>query len=112
MTDPAARGQEGPIAPAHRIDIAGSSGYVGRLSANQLAGAGPRCRPWPGTRTPVPTGERISAVTVDVADPGATARALPGADAACSVVHAIPGGTGFEARDRELAVTVGSTAVA
>jgi len=58
----------------------------------------------------LPAGERISVVTVDVADPEATAQALAGADAAYYLVHAMAGGTGFEARDRELAVAFGRAA--
>ncbi len=75
---------------------------------------------WPGPATrclalarhpdTLPTGERITAVAVDVADPVATARALAGADAAYYLVHAMAGGTGFEARDRELAAAFGRAA--
>jgi len=115
MTDPAgtgagAMGRRGPIAPASRIAIAGASGYVGRLLADRLAGAGHQVLALarhPGT---LPTGDRISAVAVDVADPEATARALAGADAAYYLVHAMAGGTGFEARDRELAAAFGRAA--
>ncbi len=115
MTDPAgtgagATGRRGPIAPASRIAIAGASGYVGRLLTDRLAGAGHEVlglARHPGT---LPTGERISAVAVDVADPEATARALAGADAAYYLVHAMAGGTGFETRDRELAAAFGRAA--
>ncbi len=115
MTDPVeagtgGTGQEGSVTPASRIAIAGASGYVGRLLANRLAGAGHQVSALarhPGT---LPTGERIEAVVVDVADPVATARALAGADAAYYLVHAMAGGTGFEARDRELAAAFGRAA--
>ena len=115
MTYPAetgtgAMGRRGSIIPASRIVIAGASGYVGRLLANQLSGAGHQVLALarhPGT---LPTGERITAVVVDVADPVATARALAGADAAYYLVHAMAGGTGFEARDRELAAAFGRAA--
>ena len=99
-------------APAGRIAIAGASGYVGRLLAKRLAGAGHEVVALgrhPGT---LPTGGRISAMAVDVADAGATAGALAGADAAYYLVHAMAGGTGFEARDRRLAVAFGEAAAA
>ena len=117
MTDPAGScagvmGQRGPIATASRIAIAGASGYVGRLLANQLGSADHQVLALGRHLGTLPTGERISAVTVDVADPEATARALAGADAAYYLVHAMAGGTGFEARDRELAATFGRAAKA
>ena len=115
MTEPAGScagvmGQRGPIAPASRIAIAGASGYVGRRLANQLGSADHQVLALGRHLGTLPTGERISAVAVDVADPQATARALSGADAAYYLVHAMAGGTGFEARDRELAVAFGRAA--
>ena len=98
--------------PSSRIAIAGASGYVGRLLANQLAGAGHQVLALARHPDTLPTGERISAVAVDVADPEATAHALAGADAAYYLVHAMAGGTGFEARDRELAAAFGRAAKA
>ncbi|HUY65395.1 MAG TPA: SDR family oxidoreductase [Acidimicrobiales bacterium] len=98
--------------PARRIAIAGASGYVGRLLAKQLAGAGHQVLALGRTPGTLPSGERISAVAVDVADAEATAAALAGADAAYYLVHAMAGGTGFEARDRRLAVAFGEAAKA
>ena len=60
------------------IAIAGASGYVGRLLANRLAGAGHQVLALARHPGALPTGERIEAVAVDVADPEATARALVG----------------------------------
>lgn len=97
---------------ASTIAIAGASGYVGRLLANKLAGSGHRVRALarhPGT---LPTDEGISAVGVDVADSMATARALDGIDAVYYLVHAMAGGTGFEARDQELSAAFGRAAEA
>ena len=75
---------------------------------------------WPGSVTgclalgrhpeTLPTGERISPIAVDVADPESTAHALAGADAVYYLVHAMAGGTGFEARDHELADAFGRAA--
>jgi uncharacterized protein YbjT (DUF2867 family) len=103
-------GQRGSITPASRIAIAGASGYVGRLLANQLAGAGHQVLALARHPRTLPTGERIAAVAVDVADPVATARALAGADAAYYLVHAMADGIGFEDRDRELAAAFGQAA--
>ncbi len=115
MTDPVAVGtgrrEEGRfIAPVSRIAIAGASGYVGRLLADRLAGAGHQVSVLGRHPDTLPTGDRISPVTVDVADPEGTARALAGADAAYYLVHAMADGTGFEARDRELAAAFGRAA--
>ena len=95
---------------ASRIAIAGASGYVGRLLANRLAGAGHQVLALARHPGNLPMGERISAATVVVADPVATASALAGADAAYYLVHAMAGGTGFEARDHELAAAFGRAA--
>lgn len=81
----------GADAASCRIVVAGASGYVGRLLANRLTGDGHQVlamarHPWN-----IRSGERISAVSVDVADPEATATALAGADAAYYLVHAMAG---------------------
>ena len=99
-------------APVSRIAIAGASGYVGRLLAHQLARAGHHVLALGRDPESLPTGERVSAVAVDVADPEATARALVGTDAAYYLVHAMAGGSGFEDRDRELATAFGRAAKA
>ena len=99
VTDAAATGQGDSIAPASRIAIAGASGYVGRLLANQLAGAGHQVTALARHPDTVPTGERITAVAVDVGDPIATARALSGMDVVYYLVHAMADGIGFEDRD-------------
>ena len=109
-TDAGAMGQRDSVTPASRIAIAGASGYVGRLLANRLAGAGHQVLALSRNAGALPTGDRIEAVAVDVADPVATARALAGAAAAYYLVHAMAGGTGFEARDRELAAAFGLAA--
>jgi uncharacterized protein YbjT (DUF2867 family) len=110
VTGAGTMGQRGSITPASRIAIAGASGYVGRLLANQLAGAGHQVLALARHPRTLPTGERIAAVAVDVADPVATARALAGADAAYYLVHAMADGIGFEDRDRELAAAFGQAA--
>ncbi|MGD0394978.1 MAG: SDR family oxidoreductase [Acidimicrobiales bacterium] len=118
MTDPVAIGAEStgqgvaPVAPVSRIAIAGAGGYVGRLLASRLAGSGHLVSALGRHPDTLPTGERISPVAVDVADPGSTAQALAGADAAYYLVHAMAGGTGFESRDRELADAFGRAAKA
>jgi uncharacterized protein YbjT (DUF2867 family) len=117
MTDPKTTETGGtdwlrPISSSSRIAIAGASGYVGRLLANQLAGAGHHVLALGRHPDTLPTGERISPVAIDVADSDATAHALAGVDAAYYLVHAMAGGTGFEARDRELAVAFGRAAKA
>ncbi len=98
------------IAPMSRIAIAGASGYVGRLLAYRLAGAGHQVSALGRHPDTLPTGERISAVPVDVADPESTVRALVGTETAYYLVHAMAGGSGFEARDRQLADTFGRAA--
>jgi uncharacterized protein YbjT (DUF2867 family) len=103
-------GQTGPVAQPSRIVIAGASGYVGRLLAHQLAGAGHQVSALGRNPDALPTGLRISPRTVDVADLESTALALAGADAAYYLVHAMADGTGFEARDRQLAETFGRAA--
>src|SRR5581483_7051698 len=95
---------------ASRIAIAGASGYVGRLLARRLAEDGHQVLALARNPRNLPTDARISAVAVDVADPKATARVLADADAAYYLVHAMAGGTGFEARDHQLAATFGRTA--
>ncbi len=115
MTDPVATaagtsGPRGLFAPASRIVIAGASGYVGRLLTEQLAGAGHQVSALGRHPETLPAGERITPMTVDVADPESAANALVGADAAYYLVHAMAGGTGFEDRDRELAETFGQAA--
>ena len=112
VIDAGTTGQRGSVTPSTRIAIAGASGYVGRLLAKQLAGAGHQVLALARHPDTLPAGERISAVTVDVADTEATARALAGADAAYYLVHAMAGGTGFEDRDRELAAAFGRAAKA
>jgi uncharacterized protein YbjT (DUF2867 family) len=101
----------GSLAPASRIVIAGASGYVGQLLAHRLAGAGHQVIALGRDPESLPAGDRISPVTVDVADPDSTTDALAGADAAYYLVHAMAGGTGFEARDRELAEAFGQAAL-
>jgi uncharacterized protein YbjT (DUF2867 family) len=101
----------GSLAPASRIVIAGASGYVGQLLAHHLAGAGHQVIALGRDPESLPGGDRISPVTVDVADPGSTADAVAGADAAYYLVHAMAGGTGFEARDRQLAEAFGRAAL-
>ena len=97
-------------APMSRIAIAGASGYVGRLLATRLAGAGHQVSALGRQPQTLPSGARICPVTVDVADAESTAHALAGADAAYYLVHAMAGGDGFEARDRELAEAFGAAA--
>ncbi len=96
--------------PAGRIAIAGASGYVGRLLAHRLAGAGHHVLALGRRPGDLPAGEGITALPVDVANPEATARALSGADAAYYLVHAMAGGSGFEGRDHELASAFGRAA--
>ncbi len=79
-------GRRGSTAPVSRIAIAGAGGYVGRLLANQLAGAGHRVSALGRHSGTLPTGEWISPVIVDVADPESTTHAMPGADAAYFLV--------------------------
>ena len=115
MTTPAVAGagairQRGSSAAASRIAIAGASGYVGRLLADRLAGAGHLVSALARSPGTLPAGQRISPVVADVADPVATARALEGADAVYYLVHAMAGGAGFEDRDRELAAALGRAA--
>ena len=105
-----ATGNGNPSASPSRVAIAGASGYVGRLLATRLSGAGHQVVALARHPDALPTGERISAVAVDVADPEATAVALAGADAAYYLVHAMAGGSGFEGRDRELAAAFGRAA--
>jgi uncharacterized protein YbjT (DUF2867 family) len=117
MTDPTETevGTEdwrGPIAPTSRIAIAGASGYVGGLLAHRIAGVGHQVLALARHPGSLPAGERITAVTVDVAEPAATADALAGVNAAYYLVHAMAGGTGFETRDRELAAAFGRAAAA
>jgi uncharacterized protein YbjT (DUF2867 family) len=88
---------------SHRIAIAGASGYVGQLLASRLAGDGHEVLALGRQASNLPSGERITAVSVDVSDTDAAAAALADADAAYYFVHALAGGSGFEARDRELA---------
>lgn len=93
-----------------RIAVAGASGYVGRLLAKRLGENGHQVLALARNPRHLPTDARISSVAVDVADPKATARVLAGADAAYYLVHAMAGGTGFEARDHHLAETFGRAA--
>ena len=96
---PPCRAQDHDRSPgngARTIAIAGASGYVGRLLAGRLAEAGHQVRALGRHPDILPTGDRISVVAVDVADPEATARALVGADAAYYLVHTMAAGTGFE----------------
>ncbi len=83
---------------------------MGRLLASRLAGDGHQVLALARHPGNLPAGERISAVAVDVADLEATARALAGVDAAYYLVHAMAGGAGFAARDRELAAAFGRAA--
>ncbi len=98
--------------PVSQIAIAGASGYVGSLLAHQLARAGHHVLALGRHPEGLPTGDRVSAVAVDVADVEATARALIGADSAYYLVHAMAGGSGFEDRDRDLATAFGRAAKA
>lgn len=99
-----------PDAASARVAIAGASGYVGRLLTSRLAGEGHQVLAMARNPWNLRSGERITAVSVDVADPEATATALAGTDAAYYLVHAMAGGTGFEARDHELAAAFGRAA--
>ena len=105
-----ASGQKASTIPPSEIAIAGASGYVGRLLAIHLAEAGHRVSVLARHPDALPTGDRITAAVVDVADPVATAGALSGVDAAYYLVHAMAGGTGFEDRDRQFAEAFGRAA--
>ena len=105
-------GHRGPTAPARRIAIAGASGYVGRLLAHRLAGAGHQVTALGRTPGALPSGERITPMTRRRGRPRehrprpgrCRRRLLPGAR------HGRR--TGFEARDRQLAEAFGRAAKA
>jgi len=109
-TDVGGTGRRGSTPPARRIAIAGASGYVGRLLVDRLAEAGHKVLALARHVGTLRTSERITAASVDVADPEATARVLAGIDVAYYLVHAMAGGAGFEGRDRELAASFGRAA--
>jgi len=105
--DPAAGA---PARAASQIAIAGASGYVGRLLAERLAGAGHSVVAIARGAAGLPSGPRVRACGIDVSNVDATADVLAGIDAAFYLVHAMAGGEGFADRDRQLAGTFAQAA--
>jgi uncharacterized protein YbjT (DUF2867 family) len=85
------------------IAIVGASGYVGRLLAERLTREGHGVVAMARRPVRLPSGTRGHSIGVDVSDVDATAAALVGIDTAYYLVHAMAGGEGFAARDRQQA---------
>ncbi len=92
------------------VAVAGATGYVGQLLSHRLAATGHRVLGL--ARDARSLGERtgVEAMSVDVADEEASARALEGVDVAYYLVHAMAGGPGFAERDRLNAAAFGRAA--
>ena len=96
--------------PKPTVAVAGATGYVGSLLCQRLARAGYRVLALARHAGPGDAPFGLEAVSVDVGDPAACARALAGADVAYYLVHAMAGGPGFAERDRATARTFGDAA--
>ncbi|WP_367124971.1 SDR family oxidoreductase [Streptomyces phytohabitans] len=99
-------------APRHCL-VTGASGYIGGRLVPELLAAGHRVRCL--ARTPAklrdqPWAADVEVVEGDVTDPDAVRDAMRGVDVAYYLVHALGGGDGFEATDRQAARTFGAEA--
>ncbi len=86
-----------------RVAVTGANGFVGARLASHLGGRGTVVHAVVRGAPTLDTGRGVEVHVADVADVAATTTALSGCEAAYYLVHAMAGGSGFAARDRELA---------
>lgn len=107
---PAGPGPGGLRADERSYAIVGASGYVGRLLTARLAAEGGRVLAVARHAERLPATPNVDRRSVDATDPRALTEVLTGVHVAYYLVHAMAGGKGFPARDRNSARTFAAAA--